>query len=103
MKCYCDRSHGGAGKMNTPYTYHLYLCEFYLDEIKDYSYEEFVIEYEKMEEQKKTQSEIYAYFSEKLDNYYGRLKGFLPSTPCPDSTNADTMPPTPASSSAATT
>jgi len=103
MKCYCDLSHGGAGKINTPYTYHLYLCEFYLDEIEDYSYEEFVIEYEKMEEQKKTQSEIYAYFSEKLDNYYGRLKGFLPSTPCSDSTNAGKFSPAPASPPAATT
>jgi len=56
MKCYCDISHGGDGKSNTPYTYHLYICEFYLDELEDYSYEEFKRDYEKMEEEKKART-----------------------------------------------
>ncbi len=61
MKCYCDVSHGGAGKINTPYTYHLYICEFYLDEV-NYSYEEFKRDYEKMESDKKSQYGIYKHF-----------------------------------------
>jgi hypothetical protein len=62
MKCYCDISHGGDGKSNTPYTYHLYICEFYLDELEDYSYEEFKRDYEKMEEEKKSAYEIFDHF-----------------------------------------
>ena len=62
MKCYCDVSHGGAGKINTPYTYHLYICEFYLDECANYSYEEFKCDYEKMESEKKSQDDIYKHF-----------------------------------------
>ena len=63
MKCYCDISHGGDGKSNTPYTYHLYICEFYLDELEDYSYEEFKRDYEKMEEEKKSADEIFDHFA----------------------------------------
>ena len=62
MKCYCDFSHGGAGKINTPYTYHLYVCEFSLIDLPDYPYEKFKREYEKMEAEKKTTEEIYKYF-----------------------------------------
>ena len=49
MGCYCYVRHGGAGRMNTPYTYHLYICEFYLDELENYTYEDFVNEYKKLE------------------------------------------------------
>ena len=61
MRCFCDRSKGGAGKINTPYTYHLYFCEFYLDELEYYSYEQFVIDYTGMEKTKTTE-EIYNHF-----------------------------------------
>ena len=62
MKCYCDKSHGGAGKAVTPYAYHLYLCEFYLDEIEGYSYEKFKRDYYQMKTQNRPGDEIYEYF-----------------------------------------
>ena len=61
MRCFCDRSKGGAGKINTPYTYHLYFCEFYLDEIEGYSYEQFDKDYKEMEKTHTT-VEIYNHF-----------------------------------------
>jgi len=61
MRCFCDRSKGGAGKENTPYTYHLYYCEFYLDEIEDYTYEQFDRDYKEMEKTNTTE-EIYNHF-----------------------------------------
>ena len=61
MRCYCDRAYGGAGKQNTPYTYHLYLCEFYLDEIEDYSYEQFEKDFLEMEKTHTTE-QIYKHF-----------------------------------------
>jgi hypothetical protein len=67
MRCYCDISYGGAGKINTPYSYHLYLCEFCLDEIEGYTYEQFDIEYKKMEN--KTNEEIRIYFTKMIDDY----------------------------------
>jgi len=68
MGCYCCVRHGGAGRINTHYTYHLYICEFYLDEIENYSYEEFVVEYNILENNKSS-AEIYKYFMNKLDKY----------------------------------
>ena len=41
MGCYCDRRKGGAGKQNTPYTWHLYYCEYMLVDLEEYSYEQF--------------------------------------------------------------
>tara|TARA_Y100000590_G_C15666530_1_gene994656 strand:- start:831 stop:1055 length:225 start_codon:yes stop_codon:yes gene_type:complete len=70
MGCWCDRRNGGAGKMNTPYSYHLYLCEFYLNEIEGYSYEQFKVELKKMEDEKKTNEEIRIYFTKMLDDYF---------------------------------
>ena len=58
MGCYCDRRKGGAGKINTPYSYHLYICELYMDEF--YSYEEFLLEYNLIKHRSST--EIYNYF-----------------------------------------
>lgn len=70
MGCWCDRRNGGAGKMNTPYSYHLYLCEFYLNEIEGYSYEQFKVELKKMEDKKKTSEEIRIHFTKMLDDYF---------------------------------
>ena len=61
MRCFCDRSKGGIGKINTPYTLHLYYCEFYLDEIENYSYKQFDKDYKEMEKTK-TSQEIYNHF-----------------------------------------
>tara|TARA_Y100000590_G_C15308766_1_gene859288 strand:- start:292 stop:522 length:231 start_codon:yes stop_codon:yes gene_type:complete len=61
MGCYCDRRRGGAGKQNTPYTYHMYMCEFYLNEIEYYSYEQFDKDYKEMEKTH-TSEEIYKHF-----------------------------------------
>ena len=41
MGCYCDKRKGGAGKENTPYTWHLYFCEYMLVDLENYSYEQF--------------------------------------------------------------
>ncbi len=70
MGCWCDRRKGGAGKANTPYSYHLYYCEFYLNEIADYTYEQFKVDYKKMEEEKKSSEEIRMHFMKKLDDYH---------------------------------
>ena len=72
MGCWCDKKKGGNGKMNTHYTYHLYLCELYLDDIDDYSYEQFGIDYKKLETEKKTSLEIRTYFQKMLDNFLER-------------------------------
>ena len=62
MTCYCCVKHGGAGRINTPYSWHLYDCEFYLSELDNYSYEEFKCDYEQMEKDKKNSTEIHEHF-----------------------------------------
>ena len=64
MRCYCCVKYGGAGRKNTPYTEHLYRCEFYLDDI-DYSYDTFIKEYEYLEKNNYNSEYIYNYFWKK--------------------------------------
>ena len=56
--------------MNTAYSYHLHFCEFYLSDIEGYTYEQFDVEFKKMETEKKTSKEIRIYFTKMLDDYY---------------------------------
>jgi len=62
MGCWCDKRNGGAGKTNTSYYWHLYYCEYYLDDIENYSYEQFIVDYKKMEDEKKTSLDMYEHF-----------------------------------------
>ena len=62
MGCYCDRRKGGAGKGNTPYTWHLYYCEYYLIDLEDYTYEQFKIDYKIQEDKGLNSLELYNHF-----------------------------------------
>ena len=62
MGCYCDRRNGGAGKQNTPYTWHLYYCEYMLVDVEGYSYEQFEIDYKEQEEKGLSSLELYNHF-----------------------------------------
>ena len=64
MGCDCCRKHGGAGRLNTPYTRHLYTCEFFLDELPNYSYEDFKSEYE-YQKKRINSLQLHAYFAAK--------------------------------------
>ena len=62
MGCYCDRRKGGAGKQNTPYTWHLYYCEYMLVDIEGYSYELFEKDYKEQEDKGLSSLELYNHF-----------------------------------------
>ena len=62
MGCYCDRRKGGAGKQNTPYTWHLYYCEYMLVDIEGYTYDQFKISYEELRDKGLNSLELYNYF-----------------------------------------
>ena len=63
MGCYCDRRYGGAGKINTPYSWHLYLCVYMLVDLEeDYSYEQFKKEYKELEDKGLSSLQLYNHF-----------------------------------------
>ncbi len=53
---------GGARKENTPYTWHLYFCEYMLVDLENYSYEQFKKDYKKLEDKGLNSLELYNYF-----------------------------------------
>ena len=72
MTCWCCVQRGGAGRANTPYSWHLYDCEYYLSELSNYSYEEFKCDYEKMETENKNCIELYEHFAKLYDKKKAR-------------------------------
>jgi hypothetical protein len=64
MGCDCCLKHGGAGRSRTPYTWHLYTCEFFLNELPNYSYEDFKLEYE-YQKKHMNSLQLYNYFTSK--------------------------------------
>jgi hypothetical protein len=69
MGFYCDRRKGGAGKQNTPYTWHLYYCEYMLVDVEGYAYNKFKIDYKEQEDKGLTSLELYKYFMKLQNNH----------------------------------
>jgi len=69
MGCYCDRRKGGAGKSNTPYTWHLYVCEYMLIDVEGYSYEQFKVDYKEQEDKGLSSLELYNHFMDLHPSY----------------------------------
>ena len=80
MRCDCSIKNGGLGRQNTPYTYHLYTCIFYLDDFEKYSYEDFLKEYNELKNNI-NEYDINYYFKYKYDeltnnNIYNIINSF---------------------------
>ena len=48
--------------MNTPYTWHLYFCEYMLIDLEGYSYEQFKKDYKELKDKKLNSLELYNHF-----------------------------------------
>ena len=74
MGCYCDRRKGGAGKQNTPYTWHLYYCEYMLVDVEGYAYNKFKIDYKEQEDKGLTSLELHKYFMKLHDGCHFKVE-----------------------------